>query len=184
MRFLGVAVSVTPFLMHKIPILAEMIKMYKTDYVYPLDNGYYVKITEIYKGEIYPSIQALEGEDFKQLCERENYYQIPKSNVCIYGDKLFMVFSDILYEIDQAKHFIGIRRFNIENVQFLDKGIVAKTMSGETIQEFTSRKDAVKWLQDNNFTKSDNRDNIIATIGRVANGQRKSAYGMKWENLS
>lgn len=120
-------VSVTPFLMHKIPILAEMIKMYKTDYVYPLDNGYYVKITEIYKGEIYPSIQALEGEDFKQLCERENYYQIPKSNVCIYGDKLFMVFSDILYEIDQAKHFIGIRRFNIENVQFLDKGIVAKT---------------------------------------------------------
>ena len=64
------------------------------------------------------------------------------------------------------------------------KGIVAKTMSGETIQEFTSRKDAVKWLQDNNFTKSDNRDNIIATIGRVANGQRKSAYGMKWENLT
>jgi hypothetical protein len=43
-------------------------------------------------------------------------------------------------------------------------------MSGEVIQEFSSRKDAVKWLQDNNFTKSDNRDNIIATIGRVANG--------------
>ena len=56
-------------------------------------------------------------------------------------------------------------------------------MSGEVIQEFSSRKDAVKWLQDNNFTKSNNRDNIIATIGRVANGQRKSAYGMQWENL-
>ena len=65
----------------------------------------------------------------------------------------------------------------------VSKGIVAKTMAGEVIQEFTSRTDAVKWLQDNNFTKSDNRDNIIATIGRVANGQRKSAYGMKWENL-
>ena len=66
----------------------------------------------------------------------------------------------------------------------VSKGIVAKTVSGEVIQEFSSRKDAVKWLQDNNFTKSDNRDNIIATIGRVANGQRKSAYGMRWENLS
>ena len=65
----------------------------------------------------------------------------------------------------------------------LSKGIVAKTMSGEIIREFISRKDAVKWLQDNGFTKSNNRDNIIAAIGRVANGQRKSAYGMKWENL-
>ena len=65
----------------------------------------------------------------------------------------------------------------------VSKGIVAKTLSGENIQEFPSRKEAAKWLQDNGFTKSDNRDNIIATIGRVANGQRKSAYGMKWENL-
>lgn len=63
------------------------------------------------------------------------------------------------------------------------KSLVAKTMQNEVIQEFNSRKDAVKWLQENGYTKSDNMDNIIATIGRAANGKRKSAYGMKWENL-
>ena len=100
--------------------------MYKTDYVYPLDDGYYVIITEIFKNGIYPSIQSLEGKNFKDLCIRKNYYQIPDTGVCTYGDKMFIIFSDVLYEIDLIKYVLSIRRFNIENVQFLDKGIVAK----------------------------------------------------------
>jgi hypothetical protein len=51
------------------------------------------------------------------------------------------------------------------------------------IKNFSSRIEAVKWLQSEGFTKSTNVDNITATIGRAANGKRATAYGMKWENL-
>ena len=64
----------------------------------------------------------------------------------------------------------------------LQKAIVAKK-NNEIINIFPSRKDACLWLQKNNYTQASNIDNIIAAIGRVANGQRKSAYGFSWENL-
>ena len=63
------------------------------------------------------------------------------------------------------------------------KSLVAKNLNGETIKDFSSRAEAVKWLQSEGFTKSTNVDNISATIGRAANGKRATAYGMKWENL-
>ena len=64
------------------------------------------------------------------------------------------------------------------------KGLVAKDLNGEIIKNFSSRIEAVKWLQSEGFTKSTNVDNITATIGRAANGKRATAYGMKWENLN
>lgn len=51
------------------------------------------------------------------------------------------------------------------------------------IKSFESRMEAVSWLQENGYTKSTNRDNINAAIGRAANGQRKTAYGLQWKNL-
>ena len=65
----------------------------------------------------------------------------------------------------------------------LHKELVAKKITGEFIAKFKSRKEAAIWLQDNNYTKCEDIDNITATIGRVANGKRFSAYGLKWENL-
>ena len=65
----------------------------------------------------------------------------------------------------------------------ISKGIIAESLDNNIVQEFASRKEAAQWLQNNHYTKSDNVDNIIATIGRVANGQRKSAYGLKWKNI-
>ena len=100
--------------------------MYETDYVYPLGNGYYVQITERYKDNIYPSIQKFDGKDFKKFCDEQKYYIISESNTCIYGDKLFILFSDVLYEVDLIKYVLSICRFNINNIQFLDKGIVAE----------------------------------------------------------
>ena len=65
------------------------------------------------------------------------------------------------------------------------KSLIAKSLKDDSIiKEFESRTSAAKWLQENHYTKSTTIDNIIATIGRAANGKRKSAYGMKWENLS
>ena len=124
---------------------------------------------------------ATKGGDGKQLYNYEAIVEGFLSGKLM--NELAVEFECCVDTISAALHLANIdSRLNADKK--VSKGIVAKTMSGETIQEFTSRKDAVKWLQDNNFTKSDNRDNIIATIGRVANGQRKSAYGMKWENLS
>lgn len=64
----------------------------------------------------------------------------------------------------------------------LQKSIIMKK-ENKIINIFPSRKEASLWLQKNNYTKSTNLDNIIAAIGRVANGQRKSAYGFSWENI-
>lgn len=63
------------------------------------------------------------------------------------------------------------------------KGLLAKDKNGNIIQSFASRKEAVEWLRENGYTQSDNIDNITATIGRAANGKRKSAYGFSWENI-
>lgn len=62
------------------------------------------------------------------------------------------------------------------------KSLLMKDMEGNILQHFSSRTEAVTWLQQNQYTKSSNIDNIIATIGRAANGKRKSAYGFLWEN--
>lgn len=63
------------------------------------------------------------------------------------------------------------------------KGIIAEDFSGNVIQVFSSHSEAAKWLQDNGYSKGTDRDNIVAAIGRVANGKRKSAYGMNWKNI-
>lgn len=60
---------------------------------------------------------------------------------------------------------------------------LAAYKNGQLIQKFNSRMEAVEWLQTNDYTKSTNQDNINAAIGRAANGQRKSAYGLQWKNL-
>ena len=66
----------------------------------------------------------------------------------------------------------------------LKKGIVAKDSNGNILKTFNSRIEAVKWLQDNNYVSdSVSRDNIIAAIGRAANGKRKTAYKLIWENI-
>lgn len=63
------------------------------------------------------------------------------------------------------------------------KKIVALDLKNNIIKEFESRKDAALWLYNNKYTKSTNIDNITAAIGRVANGKRNTAYGLKWKNI-
>jgi hypothetical protein len=48
------------------------------------------------------------------------------------------------------------------------------------LYSFESETKAAKWLLDNNIAKG-KIDNVVAAIGRVANGKRNSAYKMKWE---
>lgn len=59
--------------------------------------------------------------------------------------------------------------------------ISAYDLDGRLIQSFESSKEASEWLYQTGKTKSQNWDNITAAIGRVANGKRKSAYGLIWK---
>lgn len=48
---------------------------------------------------------------------------------------------------------------------------------------FTSRAEAAEWLIAEGKTKASDPDNVVAAIGRAANGKRKTAYGLEWENV-
>lgn len=63
-------------------------------------------------------------------------------------------------------------------------GIQVKDKKGNLLRQFSSRAEAAEWLKELGLTSKDaKRDNIIAAIGRAANGSRKYAYGMIWENI-
>lgn len=64
----------------------------------------------------------------------------------------------------------------------LSKKIVAKTLEGDYIKSFDSQMDAARWLQKNNYTQCLTLKTIANVVGRVANGKRKNAYGLKWQN--
>lgn len=48
---------------------------------------------------------------------------------------------------------------------------------------FASRAEAAEWLMAEGKTKASDPDNVVAAIGRAANGKRKTAYGLEWENI-
>lgn len=154
-------------------------------------------------------IELIEECPLEKLSEREIYwisfYDSYKSgyNATIGGDgKQLYNYNDIvkgflsgklISELTQEFECCSDTIRNVLNLAKVDtkinannknkKGLIVKTLDGIFIKEFKSRKEAVLWLQENNYTKSTNVDNIIATIGRAANGKRQSAYGLKWENI-
>lgn len=156
------------------------------------------------------TIELVEEVEISQLSEREQYWiayynsyhngynatlggegkQLYDYNAILESYLSGKLMKDLAIEfecsidtIQAALHLAGVNTMVNANKKS-SKGIIAKTLSGETIQQFISRTEAAQWLRDNGYTKSDNIDNIIATIGRVANGKRASAYGLKWENCS
>ena len=52
--------------------------------------------------------------------------------------------------------------------------------NNEIIQKFGSFREAAEWLINNNIAKTNDRDNVVAAIGRVVNGHRKTAYKKIW----
>ena len=96
--------------------------------------------------------------------------------------ELAIEFKCCVYTVSQALKLANINT-KINGPKKLHKELVAKKITGEFIEKFKSRKEAAIWLQNNNYTKCDDINNITAAIGRAANGKRPSAYGLKWENI-
>lgn len=62
------------------------------------------------------------------------------------------------------------------------KGIIAYDLNHNLIARFDSQSDAARWLIEKGIAKTDSVKHVVGIIGRVANGQRKTAYKMLWEN--
>ena len=52
--------------------------------------------------------------------------------------------------------------------------------NGIVIKEFSSRAEAATWLIEQGIAKTNDKNNVVAAIGRVVNGKRKSAYKKLW----
>lgn len=61
--------------------------------------------------------------------------------------------------------------------------IAAYDLDGTFIQQFDSQSDAARWLIEQGIAKTKSVKHVGYTIGRVANGDRKTAYKMLWKNV-
>lgn len=132
------------------------------------------------KNSFHNGYNATTGGDGKQLYDYDKFVAKYLS-----GELIKDIANDFECSVDVVRNALQLANIDtsINSIKKACKGIRAKKVNGEVVKDFDSRADAVKWLQDNGITLSKDRDNIIAAIGRVANGQRKSAYGLIWENI-
>ena len=159
-------------------------------------NGYIYKITndindKVYIGKTLQSIEKRFNEHLKDS-DRRRYEKRPLYNAMNkYGISHFSVslVEEVPIEQLNEREIYWIQQYlakiNSDNNKCdrLKKAIIAQSPSGDIIEIFQSRKDAAQWLQKNNYTQCSDIDSIIAAIGRVANGHRKSAYHLYWKNL-
>lgn len=153
-------------------------------------------------------IELIEKTDIHNLCDREVYwisfYNTYKEgyNATLGGD------GRMLYDYDQlvedylngslikevAEHFgcdtavvkQALNLANIDHFQNATKNTVKRLRCFDSKgfeKVFQSRTEAANWIMDTGRTATTNVDNIIAAIGRAANGQRKTAYKLQWENI-
>ena len=154
------------------------------------------------------SIDLIEKVDIHKLSEREMYWisfyntYNDGYNATLGGD------GKIKYDYDQlvedylngslvkevAEHFgcdvsvvqNALNLAGVNHFQNAKKNIVKKIKCFDNKgfeKVFNSRTEAAKWIIETKKTTSSDMDNIIAAIGRAANGQRKTAYKLQWENI-
>lgn len=81
-------------------------------------------------------------------------------------------------EQNKHKHKTNIifnKRINIKSIWRIDIN------TDEKIEKYQSTTEAVKWIKENNLTKSKNELNLRQKLINVSNGKNKSAYGYKWQ---
>ena len=61
--------------------------------------------------------------------------------------------------------------------------IAAYSLDGVLIRQFDSQSDAARWLIEQGIAQTDSIKNVGCAIGRVANGERKTAYKMLWKHI-
>lgn len=156
------------------------------------------------------SIELIEEVPIEQLSEREIYWidyynsykngynatyggegkQLYDYNAIVQGFMSGKLIKDLAEEFgccaDTISQAIQLANLDVHtnSRQKACRGIRAKDKQGNLLKEFSSRAEAAEWLKELRLADQNaKRDNVIAAIGRAANGQRKYAYNMIWENL-
>ena len=152
-------------------------------------------------------IELIEKVDIHKLGDREIYW-ISFYNAYKYGYNATLGGDGrMLYDYDQlvedylsgslikevAEHFgcdtgvvkQALNLANIDHFQNAAKNTVKKLRCFDDKgfeKTFSSRAEAANWIIDTKRSTT-NINNIVAAIGRAANGQRKTAYKLQWENV-
>lgn len=81
--------------------------------------------------------------------------------------------------VTKALHTVGIDSLKNKHIRSSHK-IIQLTRQGEILNEFNSQADAARYLLEHNEANG-NISSIVTNIGRVAKGQRPSAFGYLWK---
>lgn len=152
------------------------------------------------------SIEVLEEVDINELSIKEiywiGYYDTYNNgyNATLGGDgKILYDYNDFaaLYEQGYTIKQIGeLYNCDTEHIGYIlkqmgydtkanamktwSKKVCAYDKQDKFIQEFDSMDSAARWVINQNLTQA-KVDSVRTNIGRVANGQRKTAYNYKWK---
>lgn len=154
------------------------------------------------------SIEILEETDVQNLSEKEiywiGYYDTYKNgyNATKGGDgKILYDYDDFAYLYEQGytiKQISEIYHCDAEHIGYIlkqmgydtktnamkvwSKKVCAYDKQDNFIQEFNSIDSAARWIVNQKLTQA-KVDSVRTNIGRVANGQRKTAYNYKWKYI-
>ena len=121
---------------------------------------------------------ATKGGDGRQLYDYELIVET-------YLQGLTMKEISYLYGCDLKVVRNALNLANIDTLQNMtqkfSKGIAAYDKNHNLIASFDSESDAARWLIAEGIAQTDSVKTVGSVIGRVAKGQRKTAYKMLWE---
>lgn len=141
-----------------------------------------LSIREIYWIEYYNTYRngynATRGGDGKQLYDYDLIVDLYNQGLLIKEVAKEMNCDELV--VRTALKLAGVDS-SVNKIKNCSKGIRAYDKNHNLIAEFTSESEAARWLIDEGIALTDSVKNVVTAIGRVAKGQRKSAYKMYWE---
>ena len=151
----------------------ELIEEYEIDKLSQREC-YWIEYYDTY----YSGYNATRGGDGSQLYDYNLIIELYNKGLLVKNitemlgcDRQVVTNALSLAQIDSKENFLNTVR----------KKIIAYDENENFIKEFDSLSDAARWLINEGIAKTDEIKNVVTAIGRVARGQRKTAYKMLWK---
>lgn len=136
---------------------------------------YWIEYYDTYRN----GYNATRGGDGKQLYDYDLIVELYNSGFLV--KEITEQLGCCEHVVSQALLLAGIDS-TTNKVTKSSKPIAAYTLDNILIKQFNSQSDAARWLIEEGIAKTDSIKNVGNAIGRVANGERKTAYKMLWRN--
>lgn len=126
----------------------------------------------------YNGYNATKGGDGRQLYDYELIVESYLKGLT--GKEISELYGCDIQVVKQALNMANLDTHK-NAIKKSSKGVNAYNKQHEFINSFPSESDAARWLIQEGIAKTDSVKNVANALGRVALGQRKSAYNMLWE---